>query len=159
MTNYRWVQRCASAEARVTTVGREYENEYRCRVRCAEAAHTCSEDEAVAKGLCLYSQGPTSASGSTSLTAMSGLHTPWSYNMGCWLLLLVEAGAASCRQSVGGSAAGVMAVGLLLLIEMGQSMRTVAESSFCFQESSKARPAHAQKMLSFGAQPLKRPSG
>ena len=105
------------------------------------------------------SQVPTSASGWTSLTVMSGLHTPWSYNMGCWLLLLVEAGAASCRQSVSGSTAGVMAVGLLLLIEMGQSMRTVAESSFCYQESSKARPAHAQKMLSFGAQPLKRPSG
>ena len=82
-------------------------------------------------------------------------HTPWSYNMGCWLLLLVEAGAASCRQSVGGSTAGVMwPVGLLLLIEMGQSMRTVAESSFCFQESSKARPAHAQKMLSFGEHSL-----
>ena len=56
-----------------------------------------------------------------------------------------------------GSTAGVMAVGLLLLIEIGQSMRTGAESSYCFQESSKARPAHAQKMLSFGAQPLKPP--
>eukprot|EP00964_Phaeocystis_antarctica_P009259 scaffold5019_cov60-Phaeocystis_antarctica.AAC.2 len=84
-------------EARVTTVGREYENEYRCRVRCAEAAHTCSEDEAVAKGLCLYSQGPTSASGSTSLTAVSDLYTPWSHSLSCWLPLLVDAGAGSCR--------------------------------------------------------------
>ena len=119
---------------------------------------TCSEDETIVQVLSL-SQVPTSASSPSSLMAVLDLHTPWSYNMGCWLLLLVEAGAASCRQSVSGSTAGVMAVGLLLLIEMGQSMRTFAESSFCFQESSKARPAHAQKMLSFGAQPLKRPSG
>ena len=118
---------------------------------------TCSEDETIVQVLSL-SQVPASASSPSFLMAVLDLDTPWSYNMGCWLLLLVEAGAASCRQSVGGSAAGVMAVGLLLLIEMGQSMRTVAESSFCFQESSKARPAHAQKMLSFGAQPLKRPS-
>jgi len=75
----------------------EYENEYRCRVRCAEAAHTCSEDEAVAKGLSLYSQGPTSASGSTSLTAVSDLYTPWSHSLSCWLPLLVDAGAGSCR--------------------------------------------------------------
>ena len=125
-------------------------------MRCGTLA--CSKDKTIVQVLSL-SQVPTSASSPSSLMAVLDLHTPWSYNMGCWLLLLVEAGAASCRQSVGGSTAGVMAVGLLLLIEMGQSMRTVAESSFCFQESSKARPAHAQKMLSFGAQPLKRPSG
>ena len=99
---------------------------------------TCSEDETIVQVLSL-SQVPTSASSPSSLMAVLDLHTPLSYNMG-WLLLLVEAGGASCRQSVSGSTAGVMAVGLLLLIEMGQSMRTVAESSFLFSGELKGAP-------------------
>ena len=57
---------------------------------------TCSEDETVAKGF-FFSQGPTSASNSTCLTAVSDLHTPWSHSLGCWLPLLVEAGAKNRR--------------------------------------------------------------
>ena len=66
-------------------------------VRRAKAALTCSEDETVAKGFSLYCQGPTLASSSTSLTAVSELHTPWSHILSCWLPLLVDAGARSCR--------------------------------------------------------------
>ena len=61
----------------------------------AEAALTLSEDETVAQVLSL-SQVPPSASSSTSLTAMSGLHTPWSHSLSCWLPLL-DAGAGSRR--------------------------------------------------------------
>ena len=88
MSKCRWVQRCASAEARVNAVGMETHI-------CVEYV-TCSEDETVAKGFFL-SQGPTSASSSTSLTAVSDLRTPWSHSLSCWLPLLVEAGAGSCR--------------------------------------------------------------
>ena len=59
------------------------------------AALTCSEDETVAQVVFL-SQGPTLASSSTSLTAVSDLHTPWSHSLNCWLQLLVEASAGSC---------------------------------------------------------------
>ena len=53
-------------------------------------SRTCSEDS--------LSQGPTSASSSTSLTAvLSDLHTPWSHNLSCRLPLFVDAGAGSCR--------------------------------------------------------------
>ena len=63
----------------------------------AKAALTCSEDETVARGFSL-SQCPTSASSSTSLTAvLSDLHTPWSHSLSCWLPLLIDAGAGSCR--------------------------------------------------------------
>ena len=62
----------------------------------AKAALTCSEDETVARGFSL-SQCPTSASSSTSLTAVSDLHTPWSHSLSCWLPLLIDAGAGSCR--------------------------------------------------------------
>eukprot|EP00964_Phaeocystis_antarctica_P011905 scaffold6568_cov60-Phaeocystis_antarctica.AAC.4 len=87
----------------------------------AEAAFTCSEDETIAKGFSL-SQGPTSASSSTSSTVMPGLHTPWSHSPSFWLPLFVDAGAGSCRLCVGGSTTGVVDAGLLLLVEMGQSM-------------------------------------
>ena len=71
------------------------------------------------------SQGPTSASSSTSSTAMSGLHTPWSHSPRFWLPLLVDAGAGSCRQCVEGTIAGAVNAGLLLLVEMGPSMLTL----------------------------------
>eukprot|EP00964_Phaeocystis_antarctica_P006790 scaffold3671_cov61-Phaeocystis_antarctica.AAC.5 len=121
-----------TAEARGYSVGREYGNAYRRRVRRAEAALTLSEDEAVAQVLSL-SQGPSS---STSSTAMSGVHTPWSHSLSFWLPLLVDASAGSCRLCAGGSiTAGVMDAGLLLLIKLGQSM-------LCPQEEPK--PTSAQ---------------
>ena len=60
-----------------------------------EAALT-SEGEAVAQVLS-SSQGQTLASSFTCLTAVSGLHTPWSHRLSCWLPLLVDTGAGSCR--------------------------------------------------------------
>ena len=72
-------------------------NAYRCKSAArAKAALTCSEDETVARGFSL-SQCPTSASSSTSLTAVSDLHTPWSHILSCWLPLLIDAGAGSRR--------------------------------------------------------------
>ena len=117
-------------------MGQQYVNayEYRYKVRRAEAAFTCSEDETVAKGFSLYCPGPTSASSLTSLTAMLGLHTPWSHSLSCWLPLLVDAGAGSCRWCVGGTITGMQDAGLLLLVETGQSM-------LCFQEEPKLSPS------------------
>ena len=88
-----WVQRYAS----VNSVGREYGNEHWSRVRRAEAALACSKGETVAQVLLSLSQVPTLASSSNFLTAVSGLHTPWSNRLSCWLPLLVDTGAGSCR--------------------------------------------------------------
>ena len=100
----------------------------------AEAVLTLSEDETVAQVLSL-SQVPLSASSSTFLTAMSGLHMPWSHSLSFWLPLLVDASAGSCRLCAGGSiTAGVMDAGLLLLIKLGQSM-------LCPQEEPKVTPS------------------
>jgi hypothetical protein len=61
------------------------------------AALTCSEDETITRVLCTLSQVPASVSSSTSLTAVLDLYTPWLHSLGCWLPLLVEAGAGSCK--------------------------------------------------------------
>ena len=58
--------------------------------------HTFSEDDSIVQVLSL-SQVPTLASSLTFLTAVSGLHTPWSHSLSCWLPLLVDTGAGSCR--------------------------------------------------------------
>ena len=60
------------------------------------AALTCSKDETIMQVLSL-DQVLTLASSSTFLTAVSGLHTPWSHSLSCWLPLLVDTGAGSCR--------------------------------------------------------------
>ena len=73
---------------------REYGNAY--SAPRVEAVFTCSEDRTVAQVLA-FSQGPMSASSSTSSTEVSDLHTPLPHNLSCWLPLLLEAGAGSCR--------------------------------------------------------------
>ena len=133
-------------------MGQQYVNAYRYKVRRAEAAFTCSEDETVAQVLSL-SQVPPSASSSTSLTATSGLHTPWSHSLSCWLPLLVDAGAGSCRKGMGGSTAGVVDAGLLLLVEMGQSM------PLSFSGGNQTCAPHTERVLLYMEHSLERPSG
>ena len=99
------------------------------------------------------SQVPPSASSSTSLTATSGLHTPWSHSLSCWLPLLVDAGAGSCRKGMGGSTAGVVDAGLLLLVEMGQSML------LSFSGGNQRCAPHTERMLLYMEHSLERPSG
>ena len=98
MAKCRWVQRCARVQRQgqiqwVESMDMVMDMQGAAR---AKAALTCSEDETVARGFSL-SQCPTSASSSTSLTAVSDLHTPWSHSLSCWLPLLIDAGARSCR--------------------------------------------------------------